>query len=102
MFAAISLVLVLACAVQASAKPASATAVRESAALVAHRRARDDVRPTAPALAAAVSTAAHPFMTLSDHAVGVARNVTAGHLARGDAAVQLTKESRDAAISPCR
>jgi hypothetical protein len=112
MFVAISILLILACVVPASAKLAGAPAVRESAAhfsipwsryrlisvpelaaaagvavglwlhplgvaaacgmavllmtaLVAHRRARDDVKIMAPALVAAVITAAYLIIALA-------------------------------------
>jgi hypothetical protein len=112
MFVAISILLILACVVPASAKLAGAPAVRESAAhfsipwsryrlisvpelaaaagvaaglwlhplgvaaacgmavllmaaLVAHRRARDDVKTMAPALVAAVITAAYLIIALA-------------------------------------
>jgi hypothetical protein len=112
MFIAISLLLLLACIVPASAKLAGAPAVRESAAhfgipwnryqlismpelaaaagvlaglwlrplgvaaasgiavlliaaLVAHRRARDDIKTMAPAVAAAVITAAYLIVALA-------------------------------------
>lgn len=112
MFVAISLLLIVVCAVPASAKLAGAPAVRESAAhfgipwnryrlisvpelaaaagvlaglwlhplgvaaacgmavllaaaLVAHRRARDDIKTMAPAVVAAVITAAYLIIALT-------------------------------------